>query len=114
MMPWKLLGDYSAYIFGWLVGYSGAARPDCRHHDRRLLPGARPRAAWSTISICASAATSIRGGFNYRALLALAGGIAVALSGLVVPGLRWLYDYAWFAGFLVAGALHFALMRQAR
>src|SRR5215510_12471058 len=23
MMPWKLLGDYSAYIFGWLVGYSG-------------------------------------------------------------------------------------------
>ncbi len=20
MMPWKLLGDYSAYIFGWLVG----------------------------------------------------------------------------------------------
>src|SRR6202012_4895480 len=21
MMPWKLLGDFSAYIFGWLVGY---------------------------------------------------------------------------------------------
>jgi cytosine/uracil/thiamine/allantoin permease len=23
-----------------------------------------------------------------------------------------LYDYAWFAGFLVAGAMHFALMRR--
>src|SRR5215472_9569455 len=27
MMPWKLLGDYSAYIFGWLVGYSGLLGP---------------------------------------------------------------------------------------
>jgi NCS1 family nucleobase:cation symporter-1 len=51
-------------------------------------------------------------GFNYRALLALACGIAVALLGLVIPAVRWLYDYAWFAGFLVAGALHFALMRS--
>jgi NCS1 family nucleobase:cation symporter-1 len=52
------------------------------------------------------------GGFNYRALVALAAGIAVALSGLAIPALRWLYDYAWFAGFFVAGALHFALMRR--
>ena len=50
------------------------------------------------------------GGFNYRALLALAAGIAVALLGLVVPAVRWLYDYAWFAGFLAAGALYRALM----
>src|SRR5208283_3887748 len=27
MMPWKLLGDYSAYIFGWLVGYSALLGP---------------------------------------------------------------------------------------
>ena len=27
MMPWKLLGDFSAYIFGWLVGYSGLLGP---------------------------------------------------------------------------------------
>ena len=27
MMPWKLLGDYSSYIFGWLVGYSGLLGP---------------------------------------------------------------------------------------
>src|SRR6266571_4790656 len=27
MMPWKLVGDFSAYIFGWLVGYSGLLGP---------------------------------------------------------------------------------------
>ena len=27
MMPWKLLGDFSDYIFGWLVGYSGLLGP---------------------------------------------------------------------------------------
>jgi NCS1 family nucleobase:cation symporter-1 len=49
------------------------------------------------------------GGVNYRALCALASGIAVALLGLVVPPLRWMYDYAWFVGFLVAGAVHYLL-----
>src|SRR5262249_32929143 len=27
MMPWKLLSDYGAYIFGWLVGYSALLGP---------------------------------------------------------------------------------------
>ena len=26
-MPWKLLGTYGSYIFGWLVGYSGLLGP---------------------------------------------------------------------------------------
>jgi NCS1 family nucleobase:cation symporter-1 len=52
------------------------------------------------------------GGINYRALAALVAGIAVALLGLAIPSLRWLYDYAWFVGFLVAGAVHFALMHR--
>ncbi len=38
-------------------------------------------------------------GVNYRAIVALAAGVVVALIGLVVPALRWLYDYAWFVGF---------------
>ena len=32
--------------------------------------------------------------------------------GLAVPPLRWLYDYAWFAGFLIAGAVYSALMQR--
>jgi NCS1 family nucleobase:cation symporter-1 len=48
-------------------------------------------------------------GVNYRALAALAAGVAVALLGLVIPPLRFLYDYAWFVGLAVAGAVHVAL-----
>jgi cytosine/uracil/thiamine/allantoin permease len=29
-----------------------------------------------------------------------------------VPALKPLYDYAWFVGFFVAGAAHFALARR--
>ena len=32
------------------------------------------------------------------------------LCGLAYPPLRWLYDYAWFVGFLVSGAAYVALM----
>ena len=32
-----------------------------------------------------------RGGFNPRAMIALACGVGVALIGLAVPALRWLY-----------------------
>jgi len=37
MMPWKLLGDYSAYIFGWLGRIFGLAGADRGRYDRRLF-----------------------------------------------------------------------------
>jgi nucleobase:cation symporter-1, NCS1 family len=45
-------------------------------------------------------------------LLALAAGIAIALMGLVFPPARWLYNNAWFVGFLASAALYYALMRN--
>ena len=51
-------------------------------------------------------------GVNYRAIVALAAGIVVALIGLMVPPLRWLYDYAWFVGFLVASLAYWISMRS--
>ena len=51
-------------------------------------------------------------GVNYRSLIALAAGVIVALVGKFVPSLHWLYDYAWFVGFLVAAVLYAALMRR--
>ena len=39
-------------------------------------------------------------------------GIAVALAGLVIPAVRGLYDYAWFVGFAVAGAVYLALVGE--
>jgi len=112
MMPWKLLGDYSAYIFGWLVGYSALLGPIAgvmiadyfliRRRELNVEDLYRRNGAYEYAS-----------GINYRAVAALVLGIAVALLGLVVPPLRWLYDYAWFVGFLVAGAAYVAMMQRA-
>jgi NCS1 family nucleobase:cation symporter-1 len=112
LMPWKLLGDYSAYIFGWLVGYSGLLGPiaGVMIADYFIV---RRRVLSVEDLYRRDGAYEYEHGVNYRAVLALTAGIVVALLGLVVAPLRWLYDYAWFVGFLVAGAAYVALMQRA-
>jgi NCS1 family nucleobase:cation symporter-1 len=110
MMPWKLLGDFSDYIFGWLVGYSGLLGPiaGIMIADYFLLR----KCELDVDALYQSEGKySYTRGVNWNAIIALAAGIAVALIGLVVPSLRWLYDYAWFVGFFVAGILYRSLMR---
>jgi len=109
MMPWKLLRDFSSYIFGWLVGCSALLGPIAgimicdyyvvRHRLLKVEELYRRGGVYE-----------YRNGFNHKAILALVAGIAVALVGLAVPALRWLYDYAWFVGFMVSGGLYFLLM----
>ena len=111
MMPWKLMGDFSAYIFGWLIGYSGLLGPIAgvmiadyfliRKCDLQVDDLYRRNGVYE-----------YRNGVNVSALIALVVGIAVALFGLVVPAARWLYDYAWFVGFFVSGGLYTVLMRR--
>jgi nucleobase:cation symporter-1, NCS1 family len=113
MMPWKLLSDYSAYIFGWLVGYSGLLGPIAGVMIVDYFVVRRRELLVEDLYL-RHGSYEYSSGFNYRALLALVCGIVVALLGLVVPALRWLYDYAWFVGFLTAGTLHLALMQGAR
>jgi NCS1 family nucleobase:cation symporter-1 len=110
MMPWKLLGDFSDYIFGWLVGYSGLLGPiaGIMIADYFLL---RKCDLDVDALYHSDGKYSYTRGVNWNAIVALAAGIAVALIGLVVPSLRWLYYYAWFVGFFVAGGLYLALMR---
>jgi NCS1 family nucleobase:cation symporter-1 len=95
IMPWKLLTDYGTYIFGWLVGYSGALGPIAGifiadywviRKARLSLPDLYKR-------------DGIYGKWNPAALIALAAGMTVALIGLVVKPLAILYNYAWFVGF---------------
>ncbi|MGB9455352.1 MAG: NCS1 family nucleobase:cation symporter-1 [Bryobacteraceae bacterium] len=111
MMPWKLLSDFSAYIFGWLVGYSALLGPIAGvmiadyfvvRHARLKVDDLYRRGG----------IYEYEGGVNWNAVTALAVGIAVALLGLVIPALRWLYDYAWFVGFGVAGVLYVVLMQR--
>jgi NCS1 family nucleobase:cation symporter-1 len=108
MMPWKLLSDFQAYIFGWLVGYSGLLGPvagilivdywiirrqQLNVHDLYVEGGEYPLVHWP-------------------AMIALAAGIGLALVGLVVPALRPLYDYAWFVGFGVSAVVYLAMPRH--
>ena len=44
MCPWKLLATPDAYIFGWLVGYSGLLGPVAGIMVSRLLPDSQNRA----------------------------------------------------------------------
>ena len=111
MMPWKLLHDFSSYIFGWLVGCSALLGPIagimiCDYYlvrRRQIVVGDLYRRG---------GAYEYLHGFNPGAILALVAGVAIALIGLAVPPLRWLYDYAWFVGFLISGGLYFLLMRR--
>jgi NCS1 family nucleobase:cation symporter-1 len=111
MMPWKLLGDFSDYIFGWLVGYSGLLGPiaGIMIADYFIL---RKCELDVDALYHSEGKYSYTRGVNWKAIFALAAGIAVALIGLVVPALRWLYDYAWFVGFFVAGILYLSLMKK--
>jgi NCS1 family nucleobase:cation symporter-1 len=42
MCPWKLLATPDAYIFGWLVGYSGLLGPVAGIMDAITSSSARP------------------------------------------------------------------------
>jgi nucleobase:cation symporter-1, NCS1 family len=103
--PWQLLADPSGYIYTWLLGYSGGLgsiagvlvvdywvvrRRELRLEDLYLSDG-------------------VYRGWNWRAIAATALGCALAWSGLVVPVLKPLYDYAWFVGFFAAGGAHLVL-----
>jgi len=105
MMPWKLLSDFSAYIFGWLVGYSGLLGPIAGIMIADYFVVRRAELNVADLYL-RHGEYEYSNGINWKAIAALAIGIVVALLGLVVPALRWLYDYAWFVGFLVSGGVY--------
>jgi nucleobase:cation symporter-1, NCS1 family len=109
MQPWRVMANYGSYIFGWLVGYSGFLGPiaGVLICDYFLV---RRKTIQVEDLYRRGGVYEYSGGFNWRAIGALAGGAAVAFVGLVFPPLRVLYDYAWFVGFAVSFAIYFAWM----
>src|SRR5258707_1370431 len=109
MMPWKLLTDFNSYIFGWLVGYSGLLGPiaGIMIADYFVV---RTRNLDLQALYRRGGAYEYSRGFNWRAMVALGLGVLVALVGLLLPSLRWLYDYAWFVGFLISASAYCVLM----
>jgi NCS1 family nucleobase:cation symporter-1 len=110
MMPWKLLTDFNSYIFGWLVGYSGLLGPvaGIMIADYFLLRKTRLNV---DDLYRRGGRYEYNNGVNWKAMVALVAGVAVALVGLALPPLRPLYDYSWFVGFLVSGAFYRYLMQ---
>ncbi len=110
MCPWKLLASPDAYIFGWLVGYSGLLGPvaGIMVCDYFLI---RKTELDVNSLYHSEGAYHYTKGINPRAIVALVLGVAIALVGLFVKPLHFLYDYAWFVGFFTAGAVYVTLMR---
>jgi NCS1 family nucleobase:cation symporter-1 len=111
LMPWKLLASADTYIFNWLVGYSALLGPiagimiaDYWIYRRQQLDVEdlyRPNGRYA--------------GVNVWAVLALILGVLPNVPGFlksahVLTGPETLFDslyvYAWFTGFLIAGAVY--------
>jgi nucleobase:cation symporter-1, NCS1 family len=109
MMPWKLMSSFGSYIFGWLIGYSGLLGPvaGIMVADYFLIRGTR----LDTISLYRRGGPyEYTRGVNLRAIVALIAGVLVALIGLAIPSLKFLYDYAWFVGFFVSAVSYYVFM----
>ncbi len=122
MFPWKLLETAGAYIFTWLIGYSALLGPIAgilivdyffiRRTDLDVEELFRKEGAYS-----------FRGGWNPKAVVALAVGVAPNIPGFLHQVGAWdsapaffqtVYTYAWFVGLFLSGGLYWLLMRGER
>ena len=113
IMPWKLLDNYKTFIFGWLGGYAAFLGPvaGIMICDYWVI---RKRILLVDDLYLRGGVYEYSGGFNRRAIAALVLGAAVALMGLVIPPLRFWYDYSWFVGFIVSFVTYYILMAGQR
>jgi nucleobase:cation symporter-1, NCS1 family len=111
MMPWKLLANHRTFIFGWLGGYAAVLGPvaGIMICDYFVI---RRRMLLVNDLYLRGRSYEYSAGFNWRAIAALCIGSAIALMGLVVPAVRFLYDYSWFVGFVVAFGVYWVLMAK--
>jgi nucleobase:cation symporter-1, NCS1 family len=123
MMPWKLMGTMGAYIFTWLIGYSGlmgaiAGILICdywvlRKQQLDLAGLFEPHGPYRYIN-----------GYNVRAIMALLLAITPVVPGFLraaaTPGgqvanpdfFDTLYTYAWFVTFALGFVLYYVLMKS--
>jgi len=121
IFPWKLIADPNGYIFTWLIAYSSLLGPvggimiaDYFFIRRKLLV--------SEDLYRQNGLYSYNNGFNTKAIAALLLGILPNVPGFLLQiklisatafpeWISHLYNYAWFVGFLVSGAVYLFFMR---
>ena len=125
MMPWKLMASMGAYIFTWLIGYSG-------------LMGAIAGILICDYWVIRNQSLNLEGlfqtegpysyesGYNWRAIVALVVAIAPVVPGFVraasTPGgqvsdpnlFDHLYTYAWFVTFALGFGIYYVLMKASK
>jgi len=122
MMPWQLMSSMSAYIFTWLIGYSGlmGAIGGILICDYFII---RNKMLELAELFKTDGEYSYGRGFNWRAVVALVFAIAPVVPGFLraatTPGgqvpdpnvFDTLYIYAWFVTFGIAFLLYLVLMK---
>lgn len=111
MQPWKLVADPSGYIFQWLLGYSGGlgSIAGVMIADYWLI---RKKQLVLPDLYLPNGAYKYDRGWNWRAVAATLAGCLAAWIGLIVPALKPVYEYAWFAGFAVSMGSYYCLMKM--
>ena len=122
MMPWKLMSSMGAYIFTWLIGYSGlmGAIAGILICDYWVLR--RQRLSLADL-FDPKGRYSYSNGINWLAMTALIVAIAPVVPGFIraatTPGgqvaqpnlFDTLYTYAWFVTFALGFGIYYLLMR---
>ncbi len=107
ILPWKLLELYQT----WLIAYSGllGAVTGVMICDYFVIRGCRLRL---DDLYKMDGVYSYQSGVNPKALVALAAGILLALSGKALSGLEFLFDGAWFFATGASFGVYWLLMRR--
>jgi NCS1 family nucleobase:cation symporter-1 len=122
IFPWKLIADPHGYIFTWLIAYSSLLGPIGGIMIADYFFIRRQQLVVADL-FRFTGIYQYRHGFNPGALVALVAGILpnvpgfLSQTGLVGPGTFWpwvteIYNYAWFAGFLLSGSLYYLWMKK--
>lgn len=106
ILPWKLLDMYQ----GWLISYSGLLGAVGGVIVCDYLVLRRGQLVLADL-YRRDGVYGYTDGVNWPAITATMAGILVALIGLVIPGLRFLFSGAWFSAAIVSFVTYYLLMR---
>jgi len=122
IFPWKLIADPNGYIFTWLVGYSSLLGPigGILIADYYFV---RKQKLIVDDLYSFNGIYTYTNGFNNKALIALLLGILPNVPGFMVtvklisaktfwPWVSNIYNYAWFAGFIISALVYILFTKK--